>query len=98
MPSRATPGERVRIKDNITLYVEEHGHAYLVRGPGIMWGPTVAQCRLALFEHLGRKKWTRIIAMPYRPLHTSEVGDKKPCGAVAFYFAIGRGGKKVYKP
>lgn len=83
------PGKPVRIKGGVTLYVEEYSHAYLVRGPGIKWGPTAQQAKLALFEYLGRKKWTRINAMPYRPLFTGEMGDKNPCGAVAFYFNIG---------
>lgn len=91
------PGKRVRIKGGAVLYVEEFKHAYLVRGPGIMWGPTIDQARLALFEFLGRKKWTRIAAMPYRPMHTSEIGDDEPCGAVAMYFGIAREGRE-YKP
>lgn len=55
-----------------------------------MWGPTIQQCRLALFEYLGRKKWTRIAAMPARPLYTGSIGEEVPCGAVAFYFNIGK--------
>lgn len=92
------PGRRVRIKGNVSLWVEEFDHAYLVRGPGIMYGPTAQQGRLALFEFLGRKKWTRIAGMPYRPLYTGEFGDKNPCGAIAFYFSVARGGDRKYKP
>ena len=92
------PGDRVKIKGGVVLYVEEYEHAYLIRGPGIKWGPTIEQARLALFEHLGRKKWTRIARMPARPLFTREVGDKNPCGAVALYFAIASGAERKYKP
>lgn len=84
------PGTEVTIKGGIKAYVEEYEHAYLVRAYGIMWGITAKQAQLALFEFLGRKKWTRIARMPYRPLYTSEIGDERPTGAVAFYFNIGR--------
>lgn len=96
------PGDRVKIKGGVVLYVKEHPHAYLIRGPGIMWGPTIDQARLALFEHLGRKKWTRIARMPARPLYTRELGDEHPCGAVALYFNVGPGATRhdgnAYKP
>lgn len=86
---------RVRgLKAHVT--VQEYDHAYLVRGYGILWGITVDQARLALFEWLGRKKWTRICAMPYRPLYTVDF-DKEPTGAVAFYFNIGDD-EDGYKP
>lgn len=98
MARSKTPGSRVRIKGGVTLWVEEFDHAYLVRGPGIKWGPSKEQGRLALFEYLGRKKWSRIAAMPLRPLHTSEMGEKPGHGAVAFYFSIARDGSKEYKP
>lgn len=97
MAKQKTPGKRVRIKDGSVLYVEEYEHAYLVRGPGIMYGPTAKQGQLALFEFLGRKKWTRIVGMPYRPMYTREIGDAEPCGAIAFYFGI-RQGERTYKP
>ena len=78
MPRKAT--RKVR--------VEEYPHAYLVVGTA-----KIDEARKALFNHLGKKKWTRIAAMPVRPLHDSEKG----C-CVAMYFAIGPGGEQVYKP
>lgn len=68
--------------------VEEYPHAYLVCGTS-----KIDDARLALFKHLGKKKWTRIAAMPARPFHSEEKG----C-CVALYFAAGPGGEKVYKP
>lgn len=82
-------GTPVRTKGGSTAYVQEHPHAYLVRGYGFRYGISIDAARLALFEYLGRKKWTRINRMPARPLHTSEFGEKNPTGAVAFYFNIG---------
>lgn len=90
MASKPRPrGDRVRVRGH-DYYITEHEHAYLVRGPGILWGPTIDQARLALFQHLGKKKWTRIAAMPARPMWTGEIGEEVPCGAVAFYFDIGK--------
>lgn len=87
--------------------VEEHDHAYLVRGVA-----EVQDARLALFEHLGRKKWTRIARMPARPIWTGEFEPRKDAEpAVALYFNIAercpdearcgycrRTPKDVYKP
>jgi hypothetical protein len=74
------PKKRVR--------VEEYPHAYLVIGTG-----SIDAARKALFLHLDKKKWTRIMRMPVRPLHDTESG----C-CVAMYFAAGPGGEQVYKP
>lgn len=86
-------GRRARARSEHTAYVEEYEHAYLVRGT-----IDIQAARLALFDHLGRKKWTRIVRMPYRPMWTGEINDKKPMPAVALYFAIGRGAERKYKP
>src|SRR6478609_7222459 len=101
MARKPTPrGERVRVRGH-DFYITEHDHAYVVRNLGIKWGATVDQARLALFEWLGRKKWTRIEAMPYRYMWTGEIDEDVPCSSVVFYFDIGRCAchkqRKVYK-
>lgn len=90
MAKRATPqGKRVKV-EGLTLYVEEWSHAYLVRGPGLRGGTlTINVARRAVFEFLGRKKWTKVAAMPCRPFCTRELGEEPSCSAVAFYFNIG---------
>lgn len=89
MTKQATaPGKRVKVK-GLTLYVEEYEHAYLVRAPGHVGGTlTIPIGRLAVFEFLGRKKWTRVSQMPCRPLSTRELGEEPSCSAIAFYFNI----------
>lgn len=85
MARHKTPkGERVTVR-GYNAYVTEHRHAYLVRGFDI----DIDKARLALFEFLDRKKWTRICAMPSRPLWTGVMGEEMPVDAVAFYFNIG---------
>ena len=88
-------GERLRVRGH-TFYITEHAHAYVVRSVGIKYGATIDQARLALFEYLGRKKWTRICAMPYRHMWTGEIGEERPCASVVFYFNIGK--REDYKP
>lgn len=68
--------------------VEKYEHAYLVVGTD-----SVDEARKALFKHLGRKKWTRIMRMPLRPFYQP---DKGKC--VAMYFAIGPDAPRMYKP
>lgn len=64
--------------------VEEFPHAYLVRGTN-----SIDDARLALFKHLGRKKWTRIARMPARPVWTGEFEPRSRAElAVALYFNI----------
>lgn len=92
----ARPGDRVKVRGTkAVITVDEYTHAYVVRGYGIKWGITIQQARLALFEWLGRKKWTRIEQMPYRHMWTGDIGDDEPTGSVVFYFNIGpRCGRK----
>lgn len=88
-------GERVRAR-GLDFYITEHAHAYVVRNNTVKWGATVDQSRLALFQYLGKKKWTAIAAMPYRYMYTSEIGEEVPCSSVVFYFNIGK--REHYKP